>query len=400
MFTYDIHPQKTVKPFAFSGNIQSKQTAVNSLFISADKQVLQFKSENNTDLHDVLKARIENGLGISLDNIKAHHNSSRPAQLQAFSYTQGTDARVAPTQEKHLPHEADVMGRKSMTPPCTRKIHNTGIRSSVVQCSSDWKTPSLEEQSKSINSENSDHLQRVIHHMLPRKLLEDFCLRLNEAQQQKIKETFALNIRDKSSTPHRILKSLHSNLVVGPEVSSRLDDEDHLKGPRGEQQYFFDATGGIYTEVSAIYREIFEKMNLVVNCPCPQESFEEIMKLLQQAEEKYRKMSRCDEKDDFNPEILKARSAEIWRKVELQDKPYYVKRSDKYIITVKKTLPYFMNAVRDKMRSLGYESVCNYETNILTCTKKVEDRELNQNMEQLREMYDKKDTLSIQGILS
>lgn len=433
MFTYDTPPQKTVKPVAFSDSTQGKQTAANSLLNSAGKQVFQRKSENNTGLPDILKARVENISGISLDDVKVHYNSSRPAQFRAFAYTQGTDIHVAPGQERHLPHEAwhvvqqkqgrvrptgllggiginddkslereaDVMGQKSMASSYTRSIHNTEIRSSAVQCASDWKTPSLEEQSENINPQNPNPLQKVIHHMLPRKLLEDFCLCLNEAQQQQIKDHFAPNPRDKHSTPHRILKSLHSNLVVGPEVSKRLDDEDHLRGPRGEQQYFFDATGGVYTAVSAIYRQIFEKMKSVVAAedrPCPPERFNEIMRLLQQAEEEYIKMSCWNAKDDFNPRILKARSAEIWREVKVQGKPYYVKRSNEYNITLKKTLPYYMDTVRDLMQGLRFEAVCDYETDILTCTKRVADSELDQNMEQLSEMYDKKDALSIQGI--
>lgn len=61
---------------------------------------------NNTGLPDNLKSGIENLSGISMDNVKVHYNSSRPAQLNALAYAQGTDIHVAPGQEKHLPHEA------------------------------------------------------------------------------------------------------------------------------------------------------------------------------------------------------------------------------------------------------------------------------------------------------
>lgn len=35
-----------------------------------------------------------------------HYNSSRPAQLQALAYAQGSDIHLGPGQERHLPHEA------------------------------------------------------------------------------------------------------------------------------------------------------------------------------------------------------------------------------------------------------------------------------------------------------
>ena len=41
-----------------------------------------------------------------MDNVKVHYNSSKPAQLNALAYAQGTDIHVGAGQEKHLPHEA------------------------------------------------------------------------------------------------------------------------------------------------------------------------------------------------------------------------------------------------------------------------------------------------------
>jgi len=64
------------------------------------------KKENNTGLPDNLKTRIENLSGYSMDDVKVHYNSDKPAQLQAHAYAQGTDIHLASGQEKHLPHEA------------------------------------------------------------------------------------------------------------------------------------------------------------------------------------------------------------------------------------------------------------------------------------------------------
>lgn len=61
---------------------------------------------NNTGLPDNLKSGVESLSGLSMNDVRVHFNSSRPAQLHALAYTQGTDIHVAPGQEKHLPHEA------------------------------------------------------------------------------------------------------------------------------------------------------------------------------------------------------------------------------------------------------------------------------------------------------
>lgn len=61
---------------------------------------------NRTGLPDRLKAGVEALSGVSLDGVKVHYNSSKPAQLNALAYAQGTDIHLGPGQERHLPHEA------------------------------------------------------------------------------------------------------------------------------------------------------------------------------------------------------------------------------------------------------------------------------------------------------
>ena len=64
------------------------------------------EKQNNTGLPDNLKQGIENLSGMSMDNVKVHYNLSKPAQLNALAYAQGTDIHLGAGQEKHLPHEA------------------------------------------------------------------------------------------------------------------------------------------------------------------------------------------------------------------------------------------------------------------------------------------------------
>lgn len=63
------------------------------------------RQENNTGLPDNLKTGMENLTGHSMDDVKVHRNSNKPAQLNAHAYAQGTDIHLAPSQDKHLPHE-------------------------------------------------------------------------------------------------------------------------------------------------------------------------------------------------------------------------------------------------------------------------------------------------------
>jgi hypothetical protein len=77
----------------------------------ADKKLTQLAADlnartNRTGLPDRLKTGIESLSGTSLDGVKVHYNSSRPAQLNTHAFAQRTDIHLAPGQERHLPHEA------------------------------------------------------------------------------------------------------------------------------------------------------------------------------------------------------------------------------------------------------------------------------------------------------
>ena len=86
----------------------------------ANGTVQRKERPNNTGMPDNLKSGIESLSGFSMDDVRVHYNSSKPAAVQALAYTQGTDIHVAPGQEKCLPHEAwhvaqQMAGRVSPT---------------------------------------------------------------------------------------------------------------------------------------------------------------------------------------------------------------------------------------------------------------------------------------------
>lgn len=104
-----------------------QQKMIDAMNASHLNQPIQ-KKENNTGLPDNLKTGIENLSGHSMDNVKVHYNSSKPAQLNAHAYAQGTNIHLASGQEKHLPHEAwhvvqQKQGRVQPTTQLKEKIN-------------------------------------------------------------------------------------------------------------------------------------------------------------------------------------------------------------------------------------------------------------------------------------
>jgi hypothetical protein len=73
---------------------------------STPKQPVSQLSKDSHSLPDNVKQGVESLSGISMDDVKVHYNSAKPAQLNAHAYAQGTDIHLASGQEKHLPHEA------------------------------------------------------------------------------------------------------------------------------------------------------------------------------------------------------------------------------------------------------------------------------------------------------
>jgi hypothetical protein len=53
-----------------------------------------------------LRAGIESMSGMDMSGVKVHAGSSKPAQMGALAYAQGSDIHLGPGQEQHLPHEA------------------------------------------------------------------------------------------------------------------------------------------------------------------------------------------------------------------------------------------------------------------------------------------------------
>lgn len=104
--------EKGVKQFALEKAAQLHSTRKKDLVTT-----------NNTGLPDHLKNGIEQLSGYSMDDVSVHYNSSKPAQLQAHAYAQGSQIHLGQGQEKHLPHEAwHVVQQKQGRVKSTRQL--------------------------------------------------------------------------------------------------------------------------------------------------------------------------------------------------------------------------------------------------------------------------------------
>ena len=108
---YDFGPEvMALKSLQTAADNSPRSNSISQLQATADARATSLtepiqRQENNTGLPDNLKSGMENLSGLSMDDVKVHRNSDKPAQLQAHAYAQGTDIHLGPGQEKHLPHE-------------------------------------------------------------------------------------------------------------------------------------------------------------------------------------------------------------------------------------------------------------------------------------------------------
>lgn len=107
---------RSEKPPAKPASKRRSQSATSTTFVDRRPEAIAQQkladivdnrpSRNDTGLPGDLKSGIEAVSGVSLDAVRVHFNSPRPAKLNARAFTQGTNIHVAPGEERHLPHEA------------------------------------------------------------------------------------------------------------------------------------------------------------------------------------------------------------------------------------------------------------------------------------------------------
>jgi len=94
-----------------------------------EEEPLQAKAEpNRTGMPDQLKSGIESLSGMNMSDVRVHHNSDKPAQLNALAYAQGNDIHLGPGQETHLAHEAwHVVQQREGRVQATTDVQGVGV---------------------------------------------------------------------------------------------------------------------------------------------------------------------------------------------------------------------------------------------------------------------------------
>ena len=115
-----VHTKRKCASSILDSSSQNKSLQRKADMVNNATQQAEASRPNNTGMPDNLKSGFESLSGFSMDDVRVHYNSSKPATIQALAYTQGTDIHVAPGQEKCLPHEAwhvaqQMAGRVSPT---------------------------------------------------------------------------------------------------------------------------------------------------------------------------------------------------------------------------------------------------------------------------------------------
>jgi hypothetical protein len=95
--------RRDIRLAALASALESRPASVR---LRATAQALAARAPNRTGLPDALKAGVEALSGLSMDPVRVHRNSDKPARLGAHAYARGSEIHLAPGQERHLPHEA------------------------------------------------------------------------------------------------------------------------------------------------------------------------------------------------------------------------------------------------------------------------------------------------------
>ena len=103
---WKVNKRISATPSPNSGSFVSTSRSVpNSAMLAILQGKSEVRSPNRTGLPDAMKGRFERLSGLSLDDVRVHRNSDKPARLSALAYAQGNEIYLGQGQEKHLEHE-------------------------------------------------------------------------------------------------------------------------------------------------------------------------------------------------------------------------------------------------------------------------------------------------------
>ena len=195
---------------------------------------------NNTGLPSQLKSGVENLSGFTLDDVKVHYNSDKPAQLKAHAYAQGTDIHVASGQEKHLPHEAwHVVQQKQGRVNATTQMKGIGVNDdSGLEKEADLmgakaRLPSIGKQQQLKNTISSIHAPAQFHKGVEgiKKLKDDEKKRENS---KKLNSLSNMNLKDMVPPTNRDQLSTVGNMEFPDKNTESEPDSENTKADKSK----------------------------------------------------------------------------------------------------------------------------------------------------------------------
>ena len=97
--------QETMLSAAKNNPAANRMQILQAMADSRTENMPTQRAENKTGLPDNLKKGMERLSGYSLDHVRVHYNSAKPAAVQAHAFATGSEIHLAPGQEQHLSHE-------------------------------------------------------------------------------------------------------------------------------------------------------------------------------------------------------------------------------------------------------------------------------------------------------
>jgi hypothetical protein len=187
--------------------------------------ITQLKSEaNTTGLPDNIKNGVETLSGQSLDDVKVHYNSDKPAQMKAHAYAAGNEIHVAGGQEKHIAHEAwHVVQQKRGDVKATNEIGGTPINDDKnLENEADVMGQKAHALGNSLGSGGSAQLKAISNAPSPQAITQNMVI-------QKVDDAEAKNVTkdDFESENEEIEEGVNGADVEGPKP---VVEEQELEG--------------------------------------------------------------------------------------------------------------------------------------------------------------------------
>ncbi len=319
-------------------------------FGTIQKQAIQ--PANNTGMPDNLKSGIESLSGVDVSDVKVHYNSSKPAQLNAHAYAQGSDIHIAPGQEKHLPHEAwhTVQQKQGRVQPTMQMKENVPVNDD----------PSLENEAD-VMGEKAMQFSAMVPKNLEQKNINKSIAQLKEDDDDGMGGMTAIDVFDTEDQQNEEDEVSQVDTSVATDVPlgfDGLDDFDTVEDA--------DKSSGIET-----FDEMSE-LNHVYESP-DAEKREKSSKTITKEELKDIKNKGANQKINFEGEVtMSARLKGFFGQESTYSK--FLKKAAEFNST--EDVPTKQNLLKNDLKPLAREWISRHEAEILKDPSKKDENEI------------------------